>query len=157
MPPTNRASKRGRKPQPVAAVLMAFISVTAQMVALAAVTGGVPTSSRSAPTAMMASALLRGIVPSPAPAVGYKLIERIEVPSGAAPCPNSGAGAACTHAAALPQAGSSAVPTGLTACPADGDKPVLAPGACGTGPARHHRSPRAARRCVSSPRLPPSR
>ncbi len=77
---------------------MAFISVTAQMVALAAVTGGVPTSSRSAPNAMMASALLRGIIPSPTPAVGYRLIERIEVPSGAAPCPNSGPGAACTHA-----------------------------------------------------------
>jgi hypothetical protein len=133
--PTASASKRGRKPQSFAAVLMAFISVTSQMVALAAVTGGLPSSSRSTPTAMMASALLRGIMPSPTPAVGYKLVERIEVPSGAAQCPNSGAGAACTHAAALPQAGSSAVPTGLTACPADGDKPVLAPGACGTGAA----------------------
>ena len=54
------------------------------------------------------------------------------MPSGAAPCPNSGAGAACTHAAAAPQAGISAVPAGLDACPADGDKPLLAPGACST-------------------------
>src|SRR5260370_15942734 len=70
------------------------------MVALAAITAGVPSSSRSTPTAMMASALLRGIMASPSPAVGYRLIERIEVPSGAAQCPNSGSGAACTHAAA---------------------------------------------------------
>jgi len=130
--PTNRASKRGRKPQSVAAVLLAFISVASQMVALAAITGAVPLSLRHTPAAVMASALLRGITPSPAPVAESKLIERIEVPSGAAPCPNSGAGAACTHAAAAPQAGISAVPTGLAACPADGDKPVLAPGACST-------------------------
>jgi len=126
--PTNSASKRGRKPPPVAAVLMAFISVTSQMVALAAVTGGVPSSSRSTPTAMMASALLRGIMPSPTPAVGYKLIERIEVPSGALQCPNSGAGAACTNAAAVPQAGSSAVPTGLAVSMAVTDPSIVAPG-----------------------------
>ncbi len=128
MLPTNSASKRGRKPPPVAAVLMAFISVTSQMVALAAVTGGVPSSSRSTPTAMMASALLRGIMPSPTPAVGYKLIERIEVPSGALQCPNSGAGAACTNAAAVPQAGSSAVPTGLAVSMAVTDPSIVAPG-----------------------------
>ncbi|TMG28100.1 MAG: hypothetical protein E6H97_05620 [Chloroflexi bacterium] len=132
MQPTNRASKRGRKPQTVAAVLMAFISVASQMVALAAITGAVPMSSRNTPTAVMASALLGVIAPSPAPVAQSKLIERIEVPSGAAPCPNSGAGAACTHAAAAPQAGISAVPAGLDACPADGDKPLLAPGACST-------------------------
>jgi len=128
--PAKRASGRGGKPPSVAAVLMAFISVTSQMIALAASTGVVPSSSRTTPTAMVASALLRGIIPSPAPAAGNKLIERIEVPSGAAQCPNSGDGAACTHVAALPQAGSSAVPTGRTACAADGDKQVLAPGAC---------------------------
>ena len=111
---------------------MAFISVAAQMVAFAATTGGAASPSRTTPTAVMASALLRGIMPSPAPTAANKLIERIEVPSGAAQCPNSGAGAACTHAVAEPQAGSSAVPTGLTACPADGDKPVLAPAACST-------------------------
>src|SRR5690348_3398815 len=108
---------------------MAFISVAAQMFALAAITGAVPSpSSRQTPTAVMASASLRGIMPTPAPAAGYKLIERIEVPSGAAQCPNSGAGAACTQAADVTPAGSSAVPTGLAACPADTDKPVLAPG-----------------------------
>ena len=131
MQPANRASRRGRKPQSVAAVLLAFISVASQMIALAASAGAVPSSSRTTPTAVMASALLRGFIPSPAPAAGYKLIERIEVPRGATQCPNSGDGAACTHAAAVPQAGSSAVPTGLTACAADGDKQVLAPGACG--------------------------
>src|SRR4029077_18985873 len=128
--PSNRASRRGRKPQSVAAVLLAFISVSAQMVALAAITGAAPASPRTTPTAVMASALLRGITPSPLPTAANKLIERIEVPSGAAPCPNSGAGAACTHAAAAPQAGVSAVPTGLDSCPAAADKPVLAPGAC---------------------------
>jgi len=133
--PTNRASTRGRKPQSVAAVLMAFISVTSQMVALAAAAGAVPSLSRTTPTAVMGSALLRGIMPSPAPAAGNQLIERIEVPSGAAPCPNSGAGAACAQAADAPQAGISAVPTGLASCPADGDKPALAPGACSTEPA----------------------
>ena len=135
MHPANRASRRGRKPQSVAAVLLAFISVSAQMVALAAITGAAPPSSRNTPTAVMASALLRGITRGPGPVAANKLIERIEVPSGAAPCPNSGAGAACTHAAAAPQAGVSAVPTGLAACPADPDKPVLAPGACITEPA----------------------
>jgi len=133
--PTNRASKRGRKPQSVAAVLLAFISVASQMVALAAITGAVPLSLRNTPAAVMASALLRGITPSPAPVAENKLIGRIEVPSGSAPCPNSGAGAACTHAVTTPEAGISAVPTGLAACPADGDKPVLAPGACSTEPA----------------------
>ena len=135
MQPTNRASRRGRKPQSVAAVFLAFISVAAQMIALAAITGAGATASRHTPTALMASALLHAIVPSPAPATANNLVERIEVPSGAAPCPNSGAGAACTHAAAAPQAGVSAVPTGLSACPADGDKPVLAPGACDSEPA----------------------
>src|SRR5438445_11210134 len=91
--PANRASRRGRKPQSVAAVLMAFISVTSQMIALAASAGAVPSSSRPTPTAVMASALLRGFMPSPAPAAGYKLIEHIEVPTGAAQCPNSGDGA----------------------------------------------------------------
>jgi len=129
--PTDRASKRGPKPQSVAAVLMAFISVAAQMVALAAITGVVVApSSRNSPTAVMASALLSGLTPGAAPAAENKLIERLEVPSGAAQCPNSGAGAACTHATAAPQAGSSAVPTGLSPCPTDADKPVLAPGAC---------------------------
>ena len=134
MQPTNRASTRGRKPQSVAAVLMAFISVTAQMVALSATTGG-SQPSRTTPNAVMASALLRGIMPGPGPTAANKLIERIELPTGAAQCPNSGAGAACTHADAAPQAGSSAVPTGLTACPADEDKPALAPGACTAEPA----------------------
>ena len=132
---THRASKRGRKPQSAAAVLLAFISVATQMVALAAITGAIAPPSRHTPTALMASALLQGLMPSPAAAAENKLIERIEVPSGAAPCPNSGAGAACTQAAAAPQAGNSAVPTGLAACPADGDKPVLAPGACSAEPA----------------------
>lgn len=132
MQPNNRVSRRGRKPRSVAAVLLAFISVASQMVALAAITGALAPSARNTPTAVMASALLHSITPSPAPATANKLIERIEVPSGAVPCPNSGAGAACTHAAAAPQAGISAVPAGLAACPADSDKPVLAPGACST-------------------------
>ena len=97
---------------------MAFISVASQMVALAAITGVVVApSAPNSPTAVMASALLGGITPSTAPVAENKLIERIEVPTGAAPCPNSGAGAACTHTTAPTQSGSSAVPTGLAPAP----------------------------------------
>src|SRR2546430_15113707 len=111
---------------------MAFISVATQMVALAAITGVVVApSSRTSPPAVVAPALLSGPPPGGAPAAENKLIERLEVPSGAAQCPNSGAGAACTHATAAPQAGSSAGPTGLLPFPTPADKPGPAPGACG--------------------------
>jgi hypothetical protein len=92
----------------------------------------------------MASALVRDVACAsgtakdcpaasiPTALAGVKEAERIEVPSGAAPCPNSGVGAACTQAAAPPQPGTSAVPDGLSACPADATKPALAPGACST-------------------------
>lgn len=141
MQPTTSASKRGRKPLSFAAVVLAMVSVTAQMIALAAVTGGLAVAPRNSSTPVVASALLRGMecasgdskscpaTPQGALA-GSKTAERIEVPSGAAPCPNSGAGASCTQAAAAPQAGTSAVPNGLAACPSDADKPALTPAAC---------------------------
>ncbi|HET7467169.1 MAG TPA: glycoside hydrolase domain-containing protein [Candidatus Dormibacteraeota bacterium] len=130
MQPTKRVPRRGRKPQSVGAVLLAIVSVSAQMVALAAFTGAVPPTAARTPNAVMAAALLRGLAPSPAPLAGAALAERIEVPTGSAQCPNSGAGAACTHASALTQPGSSSLPDGLAACPPDGDKSVDAPGAC---------------------------
>ena len=130
MHPTKRARRRGRRPHPVGTVLLAIVSVTSQMVALAAITGTVSTTAHRAPNAVMASALLRGMTASPTQLAGAKPAERIEVPSGAAQCPNSGAGAACSHATAATQAGSSSVPEGLTACPSDGAKSVDAPGAC---------------------------
>ena len=141
MQPTTSASKRGRKPLSYASVVLAMVSVAAQMIALAAVTGGLAAAPHNPAGPVMASALVRGMECA-AGAAGScsgssqgslgaaKQVERIEVPSGAAPCPNSGAGASCTQAAAVPQAGKSAVPDGLAACPPDSDKPALAPAAC---------------------------
>ena len=119
-----------------------MVSVTAQMIALAAVTGVVAPAAKKPANAVMASALLHTIAcgqgakscqPASGPALAgdSKQAERIEVPKGASQCPNSGAGAACGQAGAASLAGTPAQPAGAAACPADPGKPVLAvPGAC---------------------------
>ena len=128
-------------------ILMALVSVTAQMIALVAVTGVVaPAVNKQTANAVMASALLHTIAcgqgakscqpaPSPVLAGDSKQSEKIEVPRGASQCPNSGAGAACGQAGAASLAGTPAQPAGAAACPADPGKLVLAvPGACSDAP-----------------------
>ena len=123
---------------------MALMSVTAQMVALAAVSGGMPVAVKKPMNAVMASALMHGIACGEGAGKGCpaaagtalagdnsKQVQRIELPSGSAQCPNSGAGAACGRAAATSQAGKPALPAGATACPIDAGKPdLLVPGTC---------------------------
>lgn len=140
MQPTKRALARFRVPRTAGSVLLALVSVSTQMIALAAVTGAGSSSTHQPVTAAMAGSLLRGIAPTgdarPSLA-GAKQTEKIVVPSGAAPCPNSGAGAACSQAALVaPEPGIAALPAGQAACPTDADKlDIGVPGACSDAPA----------------------
>jgi glycoside hydrolase-like protein len=95
----------------------------------------------------MAAALLRGINCGGA-AAGSKscvaagtlktearAVARVVVPPGAKPCPSSGSGAACGTRQPVPEAGTSAVPSGLAPCPVDPNKSsVTAPGSCAPEP-----------------------
>jgi glycoside hydrolase-like protein len=146
-----RAVSCDRGPRSVGAVLLALISVTAQMVALGAATGWAPGLTAANPAkAHMAAALVSGIecarpnapkvagCPStttqPVAAAGAAA-ERVVVPTGTSPCPDSGPGASCGSRQPMPEAGTSAVPDGLGACPADPAKPALAaPGSCPAQP-----------------------
>lgn len=127
-------------------IVMALVSVTAQMIALAAVTGVVAPAVKKPGNAVMASAMLHTIAcgqgakscqpaPSATLAGDSTKAERVEVPKGAAQCPNSGAGASCGQSLAAALAGTAAQPAGAPACPADPGKLVLTvPGACSDTP-----------------------
>jgi hypothetical protein len=148
LPPTARAVSRVRRPGSVVPVLLALISVTAQMLALGAASGWVagPTLA-SQPKPRMAAALIAGftcssqsahkaaacpaVQPQPASSAAGAMAERVVVPDGAKPCPESGPGAACRNRKPVAESGSSAVPDGWPVCPTDPTKPTpAAPGSC---------------------------
>jgi hypothetical protein len=153
--PTTRVVSRGRKRSAArqtkfgAAIVLAVISVTAQMIALAAATGLAPGLTASIqPKPRMASALIRGIDCGGTAATastciaGSKVtpqvaVARVTVPLGSKQCPDSGFGASCTSGDASPvDFGAAAVPTGFSPCPTDPNKPIPnAPGACTQSPA----------------------
>jgi hypothetical protein len=120
------------------------ISITAQMVALAAATGWAPgLPGANLPKARMAAQLIRGIdCGGVAAAAGgcvaggavHPEVARVAVPTGSKQCPDSGFGASCATGQADPvDFGAASVPAGLSPCPADPTKPVPnAPGACST-------------------------
>lgn len=123
-----------------------MISVTAQMVALAAATGWAPgLAGGDLPKARVAAALIRGIDCGGAAAgagacvAGASVhpqaaVARVVVPNGSKQCPDSGPGASCASGQGDPlDFGAASVPAGLTPCPADPTKPIPnAPGACST-------------------------
>jgi len=145
---TTRVVSRGQT-RSGAAIVLALISVTAQMIALAAATGWGPAfGSGHQGRPQMAAALIRGIDCGGAAAnmatcvVGGKLtpelaLARVAVPRGSKQCPDSGPGASCTSGQSAPiDFGAAAVPSGLSACPTDPSKPIPdVPGACGPSPA----------------------
>src|SRR5689334_11015782 len=98
------------------------------MVALAAVTGWSTTTRSSDVRQTMASALIRSVQcagaaatkPSDCPVAkvqskvsGNDSHERVEVPSGATQCPQSGPGVACANHSATFDPGNSATPDGM--------------------------------------------
>src|SRR4029077_1207457 len=103
--PSTRALSRGRKPRSAGALLLAVISVTAQMAAVAAATGWAPgLAGASVPKANMAARLLRGIDCGGVAAAGggcvaaaslHPEVARVVVPTGSKQCPDSGFGASC--------------------------------------------------------------
>jgi len=129
-----------------------MISVSAQMVALAAATGWAPgLTGGDLPKARMAAQLIRSVEcanpggskalacpanpAQPALAAG-EAVQLVVVPSGARQCPDSGPGATCGNHQPAPEAGTSAVPSGMPTCPADDSKAsVAAPGSCDQQPA----------------------
>jgi glycoside hydrolase-like protein len=141
---TTRALSGNRRPRSVGAVLLALISVTAQMVALGAATGWTPgLSAAGQPKARMAAALIRSIGCGGAAAgtstcvVGGSLhaqaaMVRVVVPTGSKQCPDSGFGASCETGQGDPlDFGAASVPAGLAPCPTDPSKPIPnALGAC---------------------------
>ena len=129
-------------------MVLALVSVTAQMVALAAATGWVSVLATAAQhRPQMAAALVRdlacgGAADKAACAAGATLapqvaLARVAVPKGTKQCPDSGPGATCSTGQSDPiDFGAAALPNGLAACPADPTKPIPnAPGACATPPA----------------------
>ena len=137
-----RAYPRARRPRFVGAVLLAVVSVTAQMVALAAATGWAPgLAGLNTPKARMAAQLIRAIDCGGVAAGGgacvaggvvHPEVARVAVPSGLKQCPDSGVGASCATGQGDPvDFGAASVPAGLSPCPVDPTKPVPnAPGAC---------------------------
>src|SRR5205814_2829442 len=126
-----------------------MISVSTQMIALAAASGFTPGSAGDRrPT--MAAAVIGSLEcastattkPQNCPVAqapklaGNDSQEHIVVPSGAKQCPDSGPGAACVVQAPATDAGNFAVPDGLPTCPVDPNKALPgAPGSCDTQPA----------------------
>jgi hypothetical protein len=136
---------RGRKSRSLGAVLLALISVSTQMIAIAAVSGSSPLLGAGQLKATMAAGLVRGIgcggatgakqagcvITGTQSLAGASAVAHVEVPSGSSQCPDSGPGASCGASQPVPEAGTSALPDGLAACPADPSKPALnVPGAC---------------------------
>ncbi len=136
-------SQLASNPRSIGAVVLAFISVTTQIVALAAATGWSPGGTPAPAHPTMASALIHSLqcagsapkgqacaAPSPAALAGADQHERVVVPTGASPCPDSGPGASCINHPITADPGNSAVPDGFPACPVDPSKAVSAPGSC---------------------------
>ena len=142
MQSSTRGVSRGHSPRSVGAVLLAFISVTAQMVALAAATGWAPGLLNHQPRARMAAALIRsaecgGALAGTSTCVagatirGLAGMAQVRVPQGSKQCPASGPGASCAYRQAVVESGTSAVPDGMPSCPVDSTKSyVEAPGSC---------------------------
>jgi hypothetical protein len=144
---SNRLTQLARKPVSAGVIALAIVSVTTQMIALAAVTGwsnshGVKSSMAATvihnvqcggPAATRPSACPTPSTTEAKMATGSR--ERVVVPSGAAHCPESGPGAACVNHAVTSDTGNSATPDGMTACPTEPSKPVKAPGSCDLGAA----------------------
>lgn len=137
---------RGRSPRTAGSIFLALVSVTTQMTALMAVTGALSTSSAPGTSgAAMGGALSQGIAcrvsaslchTAPTALAGDSQAEKIVVPKGAAQCPNSGAGAACSQGIVASQPGVASLPDGQAACPDAPDKLSLgAPGVCSDAPA----------------------
>lgn len=145
MQSSTRARSSGRKPLSAGAILLALISVSAQMVALAAATGWAPSVAGDLPRARMAAQLIRGIGCGGAAAGSgacvaaaavhpQAALARVVVPTGSKQCPDSGYGASCASGQGDPlDFGAASLPSGLSPCPADPSKPIPnAPGACST-------------------------
>ena len=146
MQSSTRAFSRGRKPRTATAILLALVSVTAQMVALAASTGWAPgLSAAKLPKATIAAQLIRGIgcggvaaghaaCVAGAAVHAQPAVARVALPNGSKQCPASGPGASCAVGKGDPvDFGASSLPVGLSACPADPSKPVPnTPSACST-------------------------
>lgn len=116
----------------IGTVLLAVISVTVQMTAIAVTFGATPALSAARPGATVTTAteLVQSV--TAAASADQDPSARVVVPSGARQCPDSGTGASCVVGKTLvPELGVPSVPDGLTACPADLAKPMLStPGAC---------------------------
>lgn len=142
----SRLSQIARKPVSVGAIVLALVSVSTQMVALAAVTGWT-----SAPHADIKSTVAAVVVhsvecggsaatkPTVCPSAvaqtkleGQTSRQRVLVPMGGTQCPDSGPGVSCASRSVDLDAGNSAVPDGLLACPSDPAKAITAPGSCRT-------------------------
>jgi hypothetical protein len=113
---STRLLPRGRKTRWNAAVVVAAISISIQVIAAAL--GSTPALASTFP--------LRG---SQSP---VEESAHVEVPSGDHPCPNSGLGASCSYGAEItPDKGVAGLPDGLVACASDETKPTFgALGAC---------------------------
>ena len=139
----------------VGGLLLALVSVTAQMVALGAASGWSPVlAAAHLPNPRMASSLVRGVDCGGAAAsvtscvlastfVANPAVAKVTLPFGSKQCPDSAPGASCATGAASPlDFGAAAVPTGLSPCPTDPGKPVPdVPGACSDSPADGSSSP----------------
>jgi hypothetical protein len=143
----SRLSQIARKPVSAGAIVLTLVSVTTQMVALAAATGW-STTPRTDVQSTMAAAVIHSLQcggsaatkPSACPSVpaqqpqaklaGENSSERVLVPSGAAQCPNSWPGSSCDAHSVPIDTGSFAVPDGLPTCPMNPAKSVNALGSC---------------------------
>jgi hypothetical protein len=143
-----RLSQIIRKPASAGAIVLALVSATTQMVALAAASGWTTTPHGNM-SSTMASAVIRSLQCGGSMATkqsacqsetaSQKLAadprEHVVVPLGDVQCPNSGPGVACASHSVKADSGNSAVPDGLPACPVDPNKSLNAPGSCTVAPA----------------------
>jgi len=141
---SSRLSHIARKPVSGGVIALALVSVTTQMVALAAVTGWSATRSgdiKSTMAAAVVQSLECGGSAAKRPAAcasavaqpkleGATQRQRVLVPTGGTQCPDSGPGVSCANLSVDPDTGNSAVPAGLPACPVDPTKTITAHGSC---------------------------
>ena len=140
----SRLARIVRKPVSTGAIVLALVSVTTQMVALAAATGWSP-SARGDVKATMTASVIHSLQcggsaatkPSACPTAqaqtklaGDNTHQRVVVPRGGTQCPDSEPGSSCANHAASVDKGNSAVPDGQPACPVDPSKSLGAPGSC---------------------------
>ncbi len=145
----SRLSRIARKPVSAGAIVLALVSVSTQMVALAAVTGWTSTQHADVKS-NMAAAVVHGLEcggsaatkPTACPSAvaqtklaGETAKQRVLVPTGGTQCPDSGPGVSCVDRSVDLDAGNAAIPVGLPACPTDPTKAIAAPGSCRTAAA----------------------